>query len=124
MSALDDALHLSRSGDVEGAVALLREARARGTAKEAHLSLLFQLVTLREASDEALEIAGAALALARLPIGKSTWALRRGLVHLDKGHRDDALKDLQLVLKLRASEEHQDQARQALLRVAALRRGR
>ena len=119
MSALDDALQMSRSGDVEGAVKLLR---AVPVMNEAHLSLLFQLVTMRDVPDEALEIAGKALALAKLPIATSTWALRRGLIHLEKGHRDDALKDLQLVLKLRASEEHQVQARQALLRVAALKR--
>ena len=122
MSALDDALQLSRAGDVAGAVSLLRGVRAGGVATNAHLSLLFALVTMNDAADEALEIAGAAFHLAKLPIARSTWALRRGLIYLDKGHRDHALKDLQLVLNLRASEEQHTQALQALLRVAALKK--
>ena len=115
MNALDEALRISRSGDVAGAIELLRASEPT----QAHLSLLFQLVS---APEEAIEIASAALALAKLPMAKSTWALRRGLLHLEKGHRDQALNDLQQVLKLRASEEQQTQARQALLRVAALKR--
>lgn len=119
MSALEDALALSRAGDVEGAVALLRAVEPKG---EAHLSLLWQLVTMKETPDDALAIADAGVAVAKTPIAHSTWALRRGLLHLEKGRRDAALADLQTVLKLRANDDQQAQARAALLRVAALPR--
>ena len=109
-------------GDLEGAIDVLRRFIGEGRAvTNAHFSLLFQLLTLRApTANEALEVAGAGLAQAQVPITKSTWALRRGLIHLEQGRRADALADLLLVLKLRASEDQQSQARKALLRVAAL----
>lgn len=111
MGALDDALDLSRRGDVEGAIRVLREVP---TKSEPHWSLLWQL-----APD--LEVADAGCALAKTPIAQSTWALRRGLLHLEHKHKKEALADLQRVLKLRANDDHQTQARAALLQVASLR---
>lgn len=120
MALLDRALALSRDGDAEGAAQLLRDERERGPLPDAHLSLLFQLVTKRGVTEEALELATAALDAAKTPLQRSTWALRRGLGHVERGDRDAALADLQLVLKLKANEGHTDQARAALLKVATL----
>lgn len=117
---LEQALALSRDGDVDGAAAVLREARAHGPLSDAHLSLLFQLVTKTGISDEAFDVADAALSQAKTPIARSMWAMRRGLAHLERAQRDQALADLQLVLKLKANDGHVEQARAALLRVAQL----
>jgi hypothetical protein len=122
LALLEEALKLSRDGDVDGAAAMLRAARAAGDANEACLSLLFQLVSKRSVPDEAIEIAGAGLALAKTPVARSNWALRRGLAHLERSERAAALVDLQLVLKLKANDGHVEQARAALLRVAALKK--
>jgi hypothetical protein len=120
-SILDEALRLSREGDVDGAANLLREARAaQGALNDAQASLLFQLVTKLDATDEGLEIASAALLTARSPLAKSQWAMRRGLLHIERGDREEALADLQVVMKLKANEGHVDQARAALLKVAQL----
>lgn len=117
MSVLEDALRLSREGDVDGAARLLRDARAAGPLPDAALTLLFQLVT---PDDEAVALAGEGVDGARTDLARSGWALRRGLLHLARAHRDMALADLQLVMKLKAHEGHVDQARVALLRVAQL----
>ena len=55
---------------------------------------------------------------------RSTWCLRRGLLLLARGDGKAALVDLQVVLKLKASEDHTTRARAALLDVASLRRPR
>jgi hypothetical protein len=120
MGVLEDALAKARDGDVDAAASLLRAARAAGPVGDAHLSLLFQLVTKTAATDEGLEVATAALSSATTPSSKSQWAIRRGLCHLERGNRDAALADLQLVMKLKANEGHVEQARAALLRVATL----
>lgn len=117
---LERALALSREGDADGAARLLRDASAGGPLPDAHLSLLFQLLTTRGTTEEALDLASTALEAAKAPLQRSTWALRRGLGHLERGARDAALADLQLVLKLKANEGHSDQARAALLKVAQL----
>ena len=119
MSALEDALALARTGNVDGAIQLLQAVTPKN---EAHLSLLWQLMTTTGVPDEALEVADAGLALTKSPVTRSTWALRRGLLHLERGRREPALADLQLVLKLRANDDHQTQARAALLQVAALKK--
>lgn len=111
MGALEDALNLSRQGDVDGAIRILRAIEPKS---EAHWSLLWQL-----APD--LDVANAGCALAKTPIARSTWALRRGLLHLDARRKQPALADLQTVLKLRANDDHQAQARTALLQVATLK---
>lgn len=117
---LADALARSRDGDVEGAADLLRAARRAGPVGEAHMSLLFQLIARRTVDDEAFEVASAGLKLAGTPVARSTWALRRSLLHLERGARTEALADLQLVMKLKANEGHMEQARALLLRVAQL----
>ncbi len=112
MGALEDALDLSRRGDVDAAIRVLREVSSKS---EAHWSLLWQL-----APD--LDVANAGCALAKTPIAASTWSLRRGLLHLENKRKQAALADLQQVLKLRASDDHQSQARAALLQIAALKK--
>jgi hypothetical protein len=111
-SAREEALRLSREGRVAEAAALLR-----GATGDAERSLLFQL---SNDAAERIDVATQALADARTPYARSNWALRRGLLHLDRAERDAALADLQLVLKLQANEGHVEQARVALLRVAQL----
>lgn len=120
---LHQALRLSREGQVDEAADVLREARTRGPLSDAALTLLFQLLTRRGPSDEALQVASAALEVAKSPVARSNWALRRGLLHLEREERSAALADLLLVQKLKANEGHGEQARAALLRVAALKKG-
>jgi len=57
------------------------------------------------------------------PLPRSTWALRRGLLHLEQSQRAEALADLQIVMQLKASDPQLEQARKALLLVAQLPKG-
>lgn len=117
---LDEVLALARAGDVDAAADLLREARRNGPLPEEHLSVFFQLTSKRGPTDEALELCAEAIAMVTRPLARSNWSLRRGLLRLEREDRAGALADLQAVLKLRANEGHVEQARAALLRVAAL----
>lgn len=118
-----EALGLSRAGDVLGAIALLRAARDNAPLDEPATSLLFNL--LHDAADdedcgERLALCDHGLALARRPLTRSSWHLRRGALHIERQDRAAALTDLQAVLKLKASEDHTAQAQKALLVVATL----
>ncbi len=124
VGALEDALALSRDGDVAGAADVLRQAQRAGPLPDAALSLLFQLVTKTAPTDEGLAVATTALEAATTPRARSQWAVRRGLLRVERGDRAGALADLQWVMKLKANEGHVEQARAALLRVAALPKGR
>ncbi len=117
---LDEVLALSRAGQVDDAAELLREARRNGPLPEELLSVFFQLTTKLGPSSEALEVCAEALTVARRPVALSTWHLRRALVYLELADRGAALADLQAVMKLQANEGHLEQARAALVRVAAL----
>src|SRR5688572_224384 len=103
-TVLEEALSLSRAGDVDAALALLREARASRALIDGERTLLFQFLTLRSLADEALEVATEAIAVGGAPAVRSTWTLRRGLLHLELGARDAALADLLAVQKLKAIE--------------------
>jgi len=112
---------LSRSGDVAGAVALLRAARDNGPLDEPATSLLFNL--LHDAADddghgERLALCDHGLRLAQRAVARSSWHLRRGTLYVERGDRASALLDLQMVLKLKASDDHTAQAHKALLAVA------
>lgn len=118
-----EALAVARTGDVHGALTLLRAARDNGPLDEQATSLMFNL--LQDAADdesfgERLALCDHGLALARRPITQSTWYLRRGTLHLAARRRGEALADLQAVLRLNASEDHTTEARKALLAVAQL----
>jgi hypothetical protein len=118
-----EALSMSRSGDVAGAVALLRAARDNGPLDEPATSLLFNL--LQDAADdeghgERLALCDHGLRLATRPVTRSSWHLRRGTLHVERGDRAAALVDLQMVLKLKASDDHAAQAHKALLAVATM----
>ena len=119
-----EALSLSRTGDREGAVALLLSARDNGPLDEPATSLLFTLLGDRgdDVDDHALRVAlcDHALTLVARPMQRSTWHLRRGLLYVERREGARALVDLQRVLSLKASDDHLDQARAALLQVAAL----
>jgi len=119
-TTVEQALAHARRGEVDEALAILRREEREGRADERLLTLLFALLSARERNGEALEVAGVALARVTAPVARSTWALRRGLLHLAAKARAEALADLQLVLTLRANEGHQEQARKALSLVAAL----
>jgi hypothetical protein len=117
------ALSLSRQGDVAGAIALLRQARDNGPLDEPATSLLFNL--LHDAPDdeghgERLALCEHGLALAKRPVTRSSWHLRRGALHVERHDRAAALADLQMVLKLKASDDHTAQAQKALLVVATM----
>jgi hypothetical protein len=119
-----EALALSRAGDREGAIALLLAARENGPLDDPATSLLFSLLGDRgdDVDDHALkvELCERGLELATRPVQRSTWHLRRGLLWLERREASRALVDLQRVLALQASEDHLEQAREALLQVAAL----
>jgi regulator of sirC expression with transglutaminase-like and TPR domain len=122
MGTVFEALACARAGDVDGALAILREEEQAGRVDDALVALLFALLSARERQQEALEVAHMGFARAQEPLARSTWALRRGLLYAELGERSGALADLQLVLKLKASEPHLEQARRALLKVAALKK--
>ena len=119
-SVAAEALQLSLVGDVVGALALLRAARDNGPLDESALSLLFNLLHDGGPSAEVIAVCGEGLALAKRPIAVSTWHLRRGLLHIEARRREEAVKDLLVVLKLKVSEDHRARAQKALLQAAEL----
>lgn len=119
-SVATEALQLSLKGDVAGALALLRAARENSPLDESALSLLFKLLQESGATDEVITVCEEGLALAKRPVAKATWHLRRGLLLIEAKNRDAAVKDLMAVLKLKASEDHTAQAQKALLAAAQL----
>ena len=117
---LDRALAFARAGKVDQALAILRDEEHQGHVDDALMSLLFALLSARERNTDALEVCTRALDREMPSMARSTWSLRRGLLCIELGDRDGALADLQLVLRLKASEPQLEQARRALLKVAAL----
>lgn len=120
-----EALQLSLVGNVAGALELLREARKNAPLDESALSLLFNLthdVRPVDVDHEIIEVCTEGLALAKRPVSKSSWHLRRGLLLLEAGARDPAVKDLLAVLKLKASDDHTTQANKALLVAAQMKK--
>ncbi len=117
---LVQALARSTSGDIDGALALLEGLRAGGYNADAE-GFRFLLLLQRGRADDAVAVADHSLGQTEPPLtslARSTWLLRRGLLHLEHERPLLALDDMQEVLKLRASSDHEDQARQALLRIA------
>lgn len=116
-----EAVAMARTGDVAGALAVLRAARDNGPLDEPATSLLFNL--LQDVGDdedlgERLALCDHGLSIAKRPLARSSWHLRRGTLHLAARDRAAALADLQAVLRLKASEDHTAQAQKALLAVA------
>lgn len=130
VSLVFQALSFSQNGKRGEAVAILRAARDAGPLDDAATSLLFALLgegTGQEVvdiddddHDERLELCDHALGLSPKPLLRSTWLLRRGLVHLERKDAKGAVLDLQGVLRLAASPTHEQSARAALLRAAAI----
>lgn len=111
------ALGLSQSGDVDGALLLLEAIAEEGY--DAHAEgLRFLLLQQKGRAEDALAVCSRSLEEPLEPLARSTWLLRRGLLHLELEQPLLALDDMQEVLKLRASPDHEAQARSALLRVA------
>lgn len=115
---LVEALGRSQAGDVDGALALLEAIAADGYDAQAE-GFRFLLLLQKGRSDDAVAVCTRSLAEPLEPLARSTWLLRRGMLHLEWERPVEALDDLQEVLRLRASEDHEAQARQALLKVAA-----
>lgn len=111
------ALGLSQAGDVDGALLLLEAVATEGYDPHAE-GLRFLLLQRQGRSEDALAVCSRSLEQALEPLARSTWLLRRGLLHLELGRPLLALDDVQEVLRLRASADHEAQARAALLRVA------
>jgi transposase len=84
------------------------------------MGLQFMLLMRLGRSSDALLVCSAAVERFSEPLMLSTWLLRRGLLHVDWNRRNEALEDLQRVIVLDASLDHQKTARQALLRVAGM----
>jgi tetratricopeptide (TPR) repeat protein len=112
------ALELSRSGEVDEAVAILEEAAQEGALDSEAQSFRFMLLMRLGRAEDALVVCSECIALDAPPLARSTWLLRRGLLQINLARTDEALADLQEVMKLRASDDHDRQARKALLRVA------
>lgn len=131
-SIASEALQLSLTGDIDGALALLRAARENAPLDQSALSLMFKLLQDRGPGDEVFDVCAAGIELAEQaraagvavsrgkPITRSTWHLRRGLLHVEGRNREEAVRDLLLVLKLKASDDHTAQAQKALLAAAQL----
>lgn len=113
-----EALALMRRGEVTGALSLLEQAAADVGLDLEGETLRFLLLRQTGAEVRALEVAERLLERELEPLGRSTWLLRKGLVLLALDRRSDAARALQEVLKLRASEDHERQARKALLDAA------
>lgn len=115
--SLVKALSLSQQGDVDGALALLDAIAAGGYDPHAE-GLRFLLLQRQGRADDAVLVCSRSLEQPLEPLARSTWLLRRGLLYLEQEQPLLALDDVQEVLKLRASPDHEAQARAALLRVA------
>lgn len=115
--ALFWALSLSREGDVDGALEILNRLADEGALSLEGESLRFLLLRRKGLDEDALKVASACLEAATEPLARSTWALRKGLLCVELQRKKEALGALQEVLRLRASEDHEAQARRALLDV-------
>ena len=115
--ALVQALGRSQAGDVDGALLLLEGIAAEGYDAQAE-GFRFLLLLQKGRSDDAVAVCTRSLEQPLEALARSTWLLRRGLLHLEWERPVEALDDLQEVLRLRASPDHEAQARQALLKVA------
>jgi hypothetical protein len=114
---LVQALGRSQSGDVDGALLLLEGIAAEGYDAQAE-GFRFLLLLQKGRSDDAVAVCTRSLEQPLEPLARSTWLLRRGLLHLEFDRPLEALEDMQEVLKLHASPDHEAQARQALVKVA------
>ncbi|MFZ9889520.1 MAG: hypothetical protein ACO3JL_18650 [Myxococcota bacterium] len=114
------ALGLAQAGDAEAALAALEEATPSESMDFDEEGLRFVLLQRLGREDDVITLIARVLAQPMLPLSKSTWHLRRGLLHLSAQRAQLALQDLQEVLKLAACPDHEEQARLALLRAAEL----
>jgi len=108
---VEDALALARSGDVDGALALLEERDP----DERTCSMLFMLLTAKDRHEEALRVAQLAQKGAKDALARSTWRLREGLTELQCGRTKEAQAVFTDVLRMKASEDHVQQAQASLL---------
>lgn len=112
------ALGLAQAGEAEAALAALCEAGAEEPVDFDAEGLKFVLLQRLRRDDDVLDLIAKVLVHPMPPLARSTWHLRRGLLHLEARRPHPALQDLQEVLKLAASPDHEKQARSALLRAA------
>lgn len=112
------ALGLAQAGEAEAALAALCE---EGNEEPVDLDvegLKYILLQRLGRDDGVLDLISKVLVHPLPPLARSTWHLRRGLLHLEARRPHPALQDLQEVLRLAASHEHEEQARAAMLRAA------
>ncbi len=121
--ALEVALEHARTGDVDEALSVLAEVRTQRALTLPELSVAFMLLCKKEAWQDGIAVTVEALAIVKSTLDTSNWTLRRALLALELRRRDDAMVDVLAVLKMKANEGHVLQARDALLRVAALPQG-
>ena len=115
----EEALTRMRRGDLVGALAVLEQAEAEGVLDLEGQTLRFLL--LRQTGDEprAADVAARCLEHELSSLSRSTWLLRYGLVLSSLGQKSEAVRAFGEVLKLHASEDHERQARRALLDLAS-----
>lgn len=127
------ALALSRTGDIDAALATVREVPRGAPNIEAADALHWMLLRASGAIADAMALADTVLNTPQRTAGsesalstlqESTWRLRRGMLAAETGAAPQALSDLQDVLRLRASESHVKQAQRVLLEVASHLKGR
>ena len=102
---------------MDGALALLDDADVRDLGTS---SFRFMLYMRSGRIDDALALTRDVLDTDLEKLPRSTWLLRRGLIHVQRGERGLAVEDLMAVTLLSASEDHLQQAQAALLRAAEL----
>jgi len=111
---LERALALARAGNVDGALAILEEA-SEGAPDENLEGFLFMLVRGRD-RERAIALATRCIARVEHDLSRSTWLLRRGLLHLEAEDPQAAFADLMAVLQLNVNDSHAEQARLAMAR--------
>lgn len=110
---LQQAVELSRTGDIEGALKLLLES-GEALDDEHSESFVYLLLKSRPDLDDALTLVNKKLEAAEGEEQKSLWMLRRGLLYLDRDDKMRAMVDLNMVARKDVNPDHADQARRAL----------
>ena len=110
----------SKRGDIRGALSMVQTWQENNPDLEDPNvdGLRFMLTRALGDKEQAIEIANQRLNHEQSKLSKSTWLLRRGLLYIEKEDGQNALADMNEVLRLGTNEHHLRQARVGLLRIA------
>jgi hypothetical protein len=110
---LQQAVELSRTGDIEGALKLLLE-HDEPLDDEHSQAFVYLMLKSRPDLDDALALVNKKIEGAQSEEQTSLWTLRRGLLYLDRDDKMRAMVDLNQVARKEVNPDHADQARRAL----------